>query len=89
MPNGEKYTFTGSADHLGDLIKNGHYESNGKSGEDWIRCNDEELSRAYEVITSNNYVFLYTKIKSDVMPVPKVEREDQVRIVCRFSKTPY
>ena len=87
LPNGEKYKFTGSADHLGDLIKNGHYEANAKSGEDWIRCNDEDLSRAYQVVTSNNYVFLYSKIKPDIISVPKVQREeDKASIVCRNCK---
>ena len=86
LPNGETYKFKGSADHLGDLIKNGHYVANVKSGEDWIRCNDDELSIAYEAITSSNYVFLYSKIKSDTISEPKVHRHNQASNVCRNCK---
>lgn len=82
LPNGEQYMLTGSADHLGDLIKNGHYESNVKSGDSWIKCNDEKLTRTVDIITPNNYVFLYNKIKPNVIPVGNENKEYQTNIVC-------
>ena len=65
LQNGDSYRLVGIADHVGDLIQNGHYVSNVKSVGGWLRCDDEQQYETNAAITSSNYVFLYSKIEKD------------------------
>ena len=64
FPNGDKFKLLGIADHLGALIDNGHYEASTNHEDNWIRCNDDKLSKSHKdaIISKHNYVFLYYKI---------------------------
>ena len=67
LPNGDKFKLVSIADHLGELIKNGHYVASIKQDLSWLRCNDEKLYWSSDVITSNNYVYVYSKIKEEIV----------------------
>ena len=65
LPNGETFKLVSIADHLGDLIRNGHYVSAVKTEHGWIICDDEKQYNVREPVSSNNYIFLYCKILPD------------------------
>ena len=69
LPNGDKFRLVSIADHIGELIKNGHYVASLKNVSYWLRCNDEKLYWSSEGISSNNYVYVYSKIKEDIETV--------------------
>ena len=65
LPDGDRFRLVGIGDHLGYLIENGHYAASVQIGHKWPRCNDEKTAKASNVISSNNYIFVYSKIPED------------------------
>ena len=72
LPNGDKFKLLSIADHLGDLIANGHFETYINYGVKWARCNDDKLGIANtnNIGSKHNYIFLYYKIDKTSEFVP-------------------
>ena len=64
LPSGDKYTLCGIGHHLGEYFTSGHYLASVKHGDEWIRCNDTQISVSNENESKSLEcnVCIYTKI---------------------------
>ena len=78
LPNGDIFKLVSIADHLGDLLMNGHYVSAVKTEQGWIICDDDTQYKIREPISSNNYIFLYSKIQKpkNLNPIDNIKDQN-------------
>ena len=64
LPNGDKFRLLGIANHLGALANNGHFLAFTYDDTNWLKCDDEKISKVKEddIISKHNYLLLYYKI---------------------------
>ena len=48
LPSGEEYTICGIGHHLGEHFSGGHYLASIKVNQEWVTCNDTEISNSSE-----------------------------------------
>jgi ubiquitin C-terminal hydrolase len=48
LPSGDEFTLCGIGHHLGEHFSGGHYLASLKSNQEWVRCNDTEISKSNE-----------------------------------------
>ena len=82
LPNGDTFRLLCIADHIGDLIRNGHYVSHVKTDQGWIICDDDKFQNVREPVSPSNYIFLYCKIHTNEnytqVTNTKVKRKEDV-----------
>ena len=70
LPSGDRYSLCGIGHHLGEYFSAGHYLASVKQDDEWIRCNDTQISESNENESKSLEcnVCIYTKIFSHDTP---------------------
>ena len=77
----DKYELVGALNHQGNTISSGHFVSYVRSENGpWLLCNDTSITTTYldKVISADNYILLYSKVKAHTIPefIPTTEWQE-------------
>jgi hypothetical protein len=79
LPSGDEYTLCAIGHHLGDNFNGGHYIASVKCKNEWVRCNDTQISKSSESDSKSMEcnICIYTKVFSSNTPfAPTDEWQD-------------
>ena len=64
LPNKDKFILTAICDHHGEFISSGHYTTTVRQGDQWFKCDDQNINliRSENMVHKSNYIYLYKKI---------------------------
>ena len=68
------YELFGVLDHQGTSINSGHYITKMKNNDEWLLCNDTNISPIdfQDVVTTDNYILLFKKKENSLHPSPTI-----------------
>ena len=79
LPSGDEYTLCGIGHHLGEYFSGGHYLASVKFNQEWVTCNDTEISNSNECNSKSMEcnICIYSKVFNSSTPfIPTDEWQD-------------
>ena len=68
LPNRDKFILTAICDHHGEFISSGHYTTTIRQGNQWFKCDDQNINliKSENMVHKSNYIYLYKKIDKHI-----------------------